>query len=336
MAEAAVTLDVGGIQVAISNPSKLYFANAGITKLQLAEYYLAVGEAALVGCRQRPVILKRFPGGAGTDHFFQKRAPNPRPGWLSTTTVQYPSGRSADLVVIDSLAALLWTVNLGCIDINPWPVRATDTSHPDELRIDLDPTPQATFADVRRVALEFQQVLAAAGMNGFPKTSGSRGIHINVRIEPEHDFTVVRRCALALGREVERRLPELVTTEWWKERRHGVFVDYNQNARDRTVASVYSVRPVSNARVSCAVTWDEVADVEPDDLRLGTVPQRLHDVGDPGALIDATVHSLQVLLEWVARDESAGQGDAPWPPNFPKQDGEPPRVQPSRARRQPH
>ena len=333
MATPSETVDADGIDVTVSNPDKVFFPERGYTKLDLVRYYHSVGAGALTGCRDRPAILKRYPGGATEDFFFQKRAPTPHPAWIRTSQVQYPSGRSADLVVIDSLAALLWTVNLGCIDINPWPVRSGDTDHPDELRVDLDPTPQASFADVRAVALQVREVLADIGMEGFPKTSGSRGIHINIRIKPEHEFGTVRRCALALGREVERRIPALATTAWWKEQRHGVFLDYNQNARDRTVASAYSIRPVPTARASCPLRWDEVPDVEPEDLRIDTVPQRFREIGDPGAGIDAIQYSLDPLIEWMQRDERAGEGDAPWPPQYPKQEGEPPRVQPSRARK---
>ena len=333
MATPKETVDAGGIEIPISNPDKVFFPETGATKRDLVAYFLAVGDGALKGVWNRPSVLKRYPGGATGEFFFQKRCPDHRPDFVNTVEVHYPSGRSAALTVIDSLATLIWTVNLGCIDLNPWPVRAGDTDHPDELRIDLDPTPQATFADVRNVALVVRDVLTDFGMVGFPKTSGSRGIHINVRIAPLHDFGVIRRCALALGREVERRVPDLATTAWWKEQRHGVFIDYNQNARDRTVASVYSVRPVPNARVSCALEWDEVADVDPNDLRLDTVPQRFATKGDPGATIDDVVYSLDPLIQRVEEDAANGIGDAPWPPHFAKQEGEPARVQPSRARK---
>ncbi len=332
MATAKEIIDADGIDVAVSNPDKIFFPEAGFTKRDLVGYYHSVAAGALTGAGRRPAVLKRFPGGATGEFFFQKRAPEHRPEWVNTVTVHYPSGRSADLVVVDSLATLLWSINLGCIDLNPWPVRATDVEHPDELRVDLDPTPEATFADVRTVALVVRDVLNDFGMTSFPKTSGSRGIHINIRIAPEHDFGVVRRCALALGREVERRVPELATTKWWKEQRHGVFIDYNQNARDRTVASAYSVRPVPDARVSCPLEWHEVADVDPRDLRLDTVPARFASQGDSGAGIDDVVHSLQSLIDRVEADEAEGAGDAPWPPNYSKQPGEPPRVQPSRKK----
>ncbi len=335
MADPKEIIEVDGREVTLSNPDKLFWTDAGITKRDLFNYYHAVAEGAMVGVRNRPSVLKRFPGGAASEFFFQKRAPEHRPEWINTATVQYPSGRSADLVVIDSVATLLWTINLGCIDLNPWAVRFPDVDHPDELRIDLDPTPEATFTDVKNVALTVKDVLADFGMHGFPKTSGSRGIHINVRIEPLHEFGVIRRAALAVGREVERRVPELATTAWWKEQRHGVFIDYNQNARDRTVASVYSVRPTPDARASCPLEWDEVADVEPADLTLRTVPQRFAERGDPGKAIDDVVYSLDPLIARINEDEEKGVGDAPWPPNYAKQAGEPPRVQPSRARKRP-
>ena len=329
---SAETVEVDGRDLAISNGDKLFFPERGITKRQLIDYYLAVGEGALTGCFDRPSVLKRYPNGAAGPYFFQKRAPVGEAGFLRTTTVQFPSGRSAALLVIDSLAALLWSVNLGCIDINPWPVRSGDTDHPDELRVDLDPQPDIPFSDIRRVALVVREVLEEMGLKGYPKTSGSRGIHVNVRIVPEHDFTKVRRAALALAREVERRAPALATSKWWKEERHGVFIDYNQNAKDRTVASAYSVRPVPDARVSAPVTWDELPDCELGDFTLATVPGRFARVGDPGAGIDEAVGSLDALLELAARQQRDGLGDAPWPPHYAKAPGEPPRVMPSRAR----
>jgi len=326
------TIEVDGVEVSLSNPDKIFFPERGLTKRDLVAYYLAVGPGALVGVRNRPSTMKRFTGGAAEGFFFQKRVPDARPAWIETATVDFPSGRSAGLLVHRDVASIVWAVNLGCIDLNPWPVRTTDLDHPDELRVDLDPGPGVGFGDVRRTALLVREVLADHGLDGFPKTSGSRGMHINVRIHPQWGFTEVRRAALALSREVERRAPELCTTAWWKERRHGVFLDYNQNARDRTVASVYSVRPVPDARVSCALDWDEVADVEPQDLRLDTVPARVASRGDPGAIIDEVAHGLEALLDLAARDEREGLGDAPWPPNFAKQPGEPKRVQPSRDR----
>jgi bifunctional non-homologous end joining protein LigD len=331
------TLDVDGLELRLSNPAKIYFpggSHAPITKLELAQYYLACADAVLVGVRERPVILKRWVNGIDGEPFYQKRVPEKRPEWLQTTTVTFPSGRSAtELVPVDA-AHLIWGVNLGNIDWNPWPVRRADVDHPDELRIDLDPQPDVPFSEVRAVALTVRDVLNDHGLVGFPKTSGSRGIHIYVRIEPRWDFTEVRRAALALAREVERRMPGRATSKWWKEERVGVFLDYNQNARDRTIASAYSVRAVADARVSCGLSWDEVPDVEPDDLRLDTVPARLAGVGDPIAAIDDVQFSLDALHDLARRDEEGGLGDAPWPPNFAKQKGEPKRVQPSRARKE--
>jgi DNA ligase D-like protein (predicted polymerase) len=333
MAEPTETIDFGGgREVVVTNPGKIFFPEIGFTKLDLVRYYLDVMPGALRGVHRRPTVLKRFPGGAGGDFFFQKRVPPQRPPWLETVTVQFPSGRSAEELAPADGAHVAWAVNLGCIDLNPWPVRADDVDHPDELRVDLDPTPEATWDDVRRVALVCNEVLREHGLRGYPKTSGSRGIHVFVRIEPRWSFTEVRRAALAMGREVERRAPKLATTAWWKEERTGVFVDYNQNARDRTVASVYSVRPRPDGRVSCPLDWSEVADVEPGDLTVLTVPKRFAE-RDPDATIDDVHGSLDALLELAARDAAGGLGDAPWPPHFPKQEGEGPRVQPSRARR---
>jgi bifunctional non-homologous end joining protein LigD len=332
MAKEAIEIETAGRKVRLSNPSKVFFPDAGHTKLDVARYYVAVGEAALRHVRERPTTMKRFVDGAGGDFFFQKRVPKGAPEWLQTATVHFPSGRSATELCANDEAHLVWAVNLGVIDFNPWPARRSDLDHPDELRVDLDPTPEASWDDVRQVALSVREVLSDHRLTGFPKTSGSRGIHVNVRIEPRWDFTEVRRAALALAREVERRQPKLATSKWWKEERHGVFVDYNQNARDRTVASAYSVRPVPDARVSCPVTWEEVPGVEAADFRLDTVPQRLEEVGDPAAEIDEHVGSLEPLLDLAARDEAGGLGDAPWPPHFPKQRGEDKRVQPSKAR----
>jgi DNA ligase D len=326
-------VEVAGREVRLSNPDKVFFPEIGVTKLDLVGYYLAVADAALVHLRERPTVMKRYVDGAAAEPFFQKRVPKGAPDWLQTATVSFPSGRTATELVPNDAAHLVWAVNLGVIDFNPWPVRRADLDNPDELRVDLDPMPDVPWGHVRRVAIVAGDVLREHDLVGFPKTSGSRGIHINVRIRPEHGFTEVRRAALALAREVERRVPDLATSKWWKEERHGVFVDYNQNARDRTVASAYSARPVPNARVSCPVTWDEVPDVEPDDLRIDTVPARLRSVGDPSADIDAHAGTLDALLGLAARDEAEGLGDAPWPMHFRKQPGEPKRVQPSRARR---
>jgi bifunctional non-homologous end joining protein LigD len=329
-------LEVAGREVRLSSPSKVFFpavdGRPAITKLDLAEYYVECAEPTVRGLHDRPTTLKRYKDGIEGEVFFQKRVPEKRPEWLQTATVTFPSGRSATELVPNDAAHLVWAVNLGNIDWNPWPVRRADLDHPDELRVDLDPTPGVPWSEVREVALCADAVLREHGMLGYPKTSGSRGIHVNVRIEPRWSFTEVRRAALALAREVERRLPGRATSKWWKEERVGVFIDYNQNARDRTVASQYSVRPVPNARVSCPLRWDEVADVEPDDLRLDTVPARLREVGDPTATIDDVHHSLEPLLELARRDEEEGLGDAPWPPHFAKQRGEPRRVAPSRAR----
>ena len=325
-------LDVAGREVRLSNPAKIFFPETGLTKLGLCHYYLEVAEAALIHLRERPGVLKRYVNGAAGEPFFQKRVPKGAPEWLQTATFTFPSGRSATEFVAADAAHLAWAVNLGVIDFNPHPVRRADLDHPDELRIDLDPTPEASWDDVRRVAMHVRDVLTDHGLTGFPKTSGSRGFHVNVRIEPHRDFTAVRRAALALAREVERRAPDLATSKWWKEERHGVFLDYNQNARDRTVASAYSVRPVPDARVSCPLRWDEVPAVEQGDLRVDTVPARLREVGDPAAGIDAHAGSLDALLDLSRRDEEEGLGDAPWPPHFAKQSGEPKRVAPSRAK----
>jgi bifunctional non-homologous end joining protein LigD len=328
-------VEAAGREVRLSNPAKVYFPKPSWTKLDIAEYYLTVADAALVHVRERPTVMKRFVKGIVEKPIWQKRVPQKLPDWLQTATVAFPSGRTAEELVANDAAHLVWAVNLGVIDFNPWPARRADLDHPDELRVDLDPTPGVEWDAVRRTALVVREVLAENGLDGYPKTSGSKGIHVNVRIEPRWDFLEVRRAALAMAREVERRAPELATTKWWKEERHGVFVDYNQNARDRTVASCYSVRPTPDARVSCALRWDEVADVEPGELRLDTVPERLGELGDPAADIDERPGSLDELLELARRDEEEGLGDAPWPPHFPKQKGEPKRVQPSRDRDRP-
>ena len=329
-----VEIEVAGRSVAISNPDKVFFSARGETKLDLANYYLVVGEGAMRGVRERPTVLKRFPNGAAGEFFFQKRVPASRPEWLQTVTVDFPSGRSAEELCPTDVAHIIWAVNLGCLELNPWPVRRADVDRPDELRVDLDPQPGVTFDDVRRVALEVRVLLGEHGLVGFPKTSGSRGMHINVPIEPRWGFSDVRRSALALARELERRMPGVATAKWWKEERgEAVFVDYNQNARDRTVASAYSVRPNPEGRVSCPITWDEVADVDPGDLTIATVPERFRTLGDAGAGLDDTRYDLTPLLEQAARDDAAGLGDAPWPPHFDKAEGEPTRVAPSRRRR---
>jgi DNA ligase D-like protein (predicted polymerase) len=328
----ATVLEVCGREVRVSSPGKVYFPEPGLTKMDLLSYYLECEEAVVRHLAERPTVMKRWVDGVGGEPFFQKRVPDSAPDWLQTATVTFPSGRHArELVVVDA-AHLAWGVNLGVIDWNPWPVRRSDLDHPDELRVDLDPGPDVPFSEVREVALGVREVLEEHGLRGYPKTSGSRGIHIYVRLEPLEGFQEVRRAALALAREVERRMPGRATSRWWKEERVGVFIDYNQNARDRTVASAYSVRAVPDARVSCPLEWDEVPDVEPSDLRLQTVPARLRQLGDPSASIDEHPGRLDGLLELAARDEREGLGDAPWPPHFRKQTGEPARVQPSRAR----
>jgi len=327
-----VMLEVCGHELRVSSPAKVYFPDAGITKLDLVNYYVECEQAVVRHLRERPTVMKRWVDGVEGEPFFQKRVPDTAPDWLQTATVTFPSGRSARELVANDAAHLVWGVNLGVIDWNPWPVRRSDLDHPDELRIDLDPGPGVPFAEVRAVALSVRDVLEEHALRGFPKTSGSRGIHVYVRIEPVQGFQEVRRAALALAREVERRMPRRATSRWWKEEREGVFIDYNQNARDRTVASAYSVRAVPDARVSCPLEWGEVPDVEPEQLRLDTVPERLRERGDPSARIDEAAGSLEGLLELAARDEREGLGDAPWPPHFRKAKDEPPRVQPSRAR----
>ena len=325
-------IEVCGREVAVSNPSKVYFPERGTTKLDLVNYYLACEDAVVRGLNERPTVLKRWVNGVSGEAFFQKRVPEGAPEWLETATVTFPSGRNArELVVVDG-AHLVWGVNLGVIDWNPWPVRRADLDHPDELRVDLDPGPDIPFSQVCEVAMTVRDVLEEHSLRGYPKTSGSRGIHVYVRVVPERDFYDLRRAALALAREVERRMPGRATSRWWKEEREGVFIDYNQNARDRTIASVYSVRAVPDARVSCALEWDEVPNVDPAELNIETVPERLRTVGDPSATIDEHAGSLESLLELAERDEREGLGDAPWPPHFRKQRSEPPRVQPSRAR----
>ena len=328
-----MTLEVAGREVRLSNPDKLFFPKPKFTKLDLAEYYMAVEDAAVNQLRERPGTMKRFVDGVDGEFFFQKRVPKGAPDWLQTATFTFPSGRTATELVANDAAHLVWAVNLGVVDFNPHPVRRNDLDNPDELRVDLDPMPGVHWNTVRKVAMCVKKVLEEHGLVGFPKTSGSRGIHVNVRIEPRWDYIEVRRAALALAREVERRVPKNATSKWWKEERHGVFVDYNQNARDRTIASGYSVRPVPDARVCCPLDWGEVPDVDPSELRLDTVPDRVRKQGDPSADIDKHAGSLDQLLDLARRDEEGGLGDAPWPPHFAKQRGEPKRVQPSRARK---
>lgn len=328
-----VVLEAAGREVVITNPDKVYFPQAGYTKLDLAKYYFAVAEGALRGIANRPFVLKRYVNGADQEPFFQKRAPETRPEWIDTVELAFPSGRTAFEVVIHDAAQLLWVANLGCIDLNPHPVRADDLDHPDELRIDLDPGPGVEWDAVRRVAMVVREVLDERGLVGWPKTSGSRGIHVNVRLERRWSFEQVRRSALAVAREVERRVPDLATSKWWKEERHGVFLDYNQNAKDRTVASAWSVRPTVDARVSMPLAWDEVLGCDPAAFTLVTAPERFAELGDAAEGIDSAAGSLEGLLELSAEQEKAGLGDAPWPPHYGKQEGEAPRVAPSKRRK---
>ncbi len=327
-------IEVAGRAVTISNPDKVFFPKSGYTKLDLVRYYVAVAEGALRGVAGRPMALKRFVNGAEGEAFFQKRAPTSRPEWIETVELSFPSGRTAEEIVVRDAAQLAWIINLGCIDLNPHPVRAGDLDHPDELRVDLDPVPGVPWAQIRDVAMVTRDVLKDFGLVGWPKTSGSRGMHIYCRIEPRWTFPEVRRAAVALAREVERRAPEIATSRWWKEERHGVFLDYNQNAKDRTVASAYSVRPLADARVSTPLIWDEVPTCEAEAFTLATVPRRFAQIGDPSKGIDEAVGSLEALLELSAQHEAAGFGDAPWPPHFAKQTGEPSRVQLSRRKRE--
>src|SRR6516162_8294302 len=308
-------VEVAGRTVAVSNPDKVFFPAAGVTKLDMVRYYLSVAEGALRGVAGRPMVLKRFVHGADGEPFFQKRAPDKRPDWVPTVTLSFPSGRTADEIVVSDAAQLAWVVNLGCIDLNPHPVRAADLDHPDELRVDLDPVPGIGWPQIRDVAMVAAGVLADYGLTGWPKTSGSRGMHIYARIVPRWSFGEVRRAAVAVAREIERRAPELATSKWWKEERHGVFVDYNQNAKDRTVASAYSIRPVPDVRVSTPLIWDEVPSCDPAEFTIETMPERFARIGDPWAEMDQAAGSLDGLLEQAARDEAAGLPDAPWPPH---------------------
>jgi len=331
-ADDAELLEVGGREVRISSPSKPYFTRGvQLRKIDLVHYFLAVAPGALRGIVDRPVVLKRFVNGAEAEPFYQKRAPSDLPNWMRTVTLSFPSGRTAEEVVVDDAAGLAWIMNLGCMELHPHPVRSGDLDHPDELRVDLDPQPGVPWTDVRAVAMEVKALLDELGLVAWPKTSGSRGIHINVRIEPRWSFTEVRRAALALARAVEKRC-SMASSKWWKEERHGVFLDYNQNAKDRTTCSAYSVRPLPDARVSMPLRWDEVMTCDPADFTVLTVPDRFAKIGDPHATMDEHAGVLDVLLEIAARDEAEGIGDAPWPPHFRKGEGEPARVQPSKAR----
>jgi DNA ligase D-like protein (predicted polymerase) len=326
-------IDAGDRAVTVSNSGKILFPRPGHTKLDLVRYYLAVADGALRGAGGRPNVLKRYPDGIDGESFYQKRAPLSRPDWIEVVSIRFPSGRSADEVVPRDPAALAWIANLACIELHPHPVRAEDLDHPDELRVDLDPVPGVEWKQVRQIAHLVDETLARFGLAGWPKTSGSRGMHVSVRIERRWTFDQVRRAALALAREVERNAPSLATSKWWKEERHGVFLDYNQNAKDRTVAGAYSVRPTPDARVSAPLAWDEVDACDPADFTLATMPGRFARVGDRHGAIDGTVGSLDALLDLSARQERDGLGDAPWPPHFRKQAGEPARVQPSRRKR---
>ena len=331
--DKAEVLSIDGREVRVTHPDKPYFSQqTKLSKLDLVRYYLSVAPGALAGIRDRPLVLKRFVDGAEGEAFYQKRAPAGRPVWLRAVTLSFPSGRKAEEIVVDDAAGLAWIVNLGCIELHPHPVRSGDLDHPDELRVDLDPGPGVSWDDVRRVALEVKTFLEEMGLRGWPKTSGSRGMHVNVRIEPRWTFAEVRCAALALSRAIERRAPALASSKWWKEERHGVFLDYNQNAKDRTTCSAYSVRPVADARVSTPLHWHEVPDCDPADFTVLTVPKRFAELGDPHADMDSAPGSLEKLLELAAADEAAGLGDAPWPPHFRKMEGEAPRVAPSRAR----
>jgi DNA ligase D-like protein (predicted polymerase) len=332
MPGAKTVVDAAGREVPVSNPDKVFFPRTGHTKIDLVRYYLAVADGAVRGVYGRPMALKRFVNGAEGEPFFQKRAPDSRPDWIETVELRFPSGRTASEVVVRDAAPLVWVVNLGCIDLNPHPVRAEDLDHPDELRVDLDPVPGIEWPQIMDVAMVAKSVLEDFGLTAWPKTSGSRGFHIYARIEPRWPFTDVRRAAVALAREVERRAPGIATSKWWKEERHGVFVDYNQNAKDRTIASAYSIRPLPDARVSTPLRWDEVADCDPAAFTIDTVPARFAEVGDPWAEMDSAVGSLDGLLGLAERDEAAGLPDAPWPPHFVRQAGEEPRVQPSKRR----
>ncbi len=331
--EAVEILSIDGREVRITNPEKPYFSrDVKLSKLDVVRYYLSVASGAVAGVRDRPSMLKRFVDGAEHSPFYQKRAPENRPEWLRTVTLSFPSGRTAEEVVVDDAAGLAWIVNLGCIELHPHAVRTNDLDHPDELRIDLDPGPGVEWDDVRRVAMETKNLVEEMGLRGWPKTSGSRGMHVNVRIHHRWTFTEVRRAALALSREIERRAPALATSKWWKEERHGVFLDYNQNAKDRTTCSAYSIRPLPDARVSAPLRWEEIPDCEPGDFTVLTMPGRLKAIGDPNARMDEAAGSLERLLELAARDEASGLGDAPWPPHFRKTESEPTRVAPSRAK----
>src|SRR5687767_9100605 len=328
MASPFVELEVGERLVKVTNPEKILFPARKETKLDLVQYYLSVGEGIVRALHERPTQLRRFPDGVEGEMIYQKRVPEKRPDWIEVARVTFPSGRHADELCVTELAQVAWAANLAVVDFHPWPSRRSDVDRPDELRIDIDPQPGTEFADAKQVAAIVRETLAEMGWTGWPKTSGNRGIHVACRIEPKWEFPVVRRCALAFAREIERRAPKAVTTAWWKEERgEKVFIDYNQNARDRTIASAYSVRPFPHAPVSAPVTWDELQECETEDFTLASMPARFAEIGDVHAAIDDTVNDLGVLLEWVDREEAAGEGEAPYPPNFPKMPNEPKRVQ---------
>jgi bifunctional non-homologous end joining protein LigD len=332
MPSSKLILDVAGREVSVSNPDKVFFPASGHTKLDVIRHYLAVADGALRGVHDRPMVLKRFVNGAGEEPFFQKRAPTSRPDWVETVELRFPSGRPAEEVVARDAATIVWAVNLGCIDLNPHPVRTSDLDHPDELRVDLDPMPGIEWSQIVDVALVANETLGSFGLTGWGKTSGSRGFHVYARIEPRWSFNDVRRAAVALAREVERRAPKIATSKWWKEERHGVFLDYNQNAKDRTVASAYSVRPLPDARVSTPLSWAEVPGSDPAAFTIDTLAERFAQAGDPWAGMDGTAGDLGPLLAQADRDEAAGLPDAPWPPHYTRQAGEEPRVQPSKRR----
>ena len=326
-------IELNGREITVTNPKKVLFPEAGYTKLDLVRYYIAVADGALHAAGGRPNVLVRYPNGITEEFFYQKRAPESRPDWIEVVALKFPSGRTAEEIVPRDAAALAWMANLACLELHPHPVRAEELDHPDELRVDLDPVPGVEWSQVRDVARVVRATLDDFGLLGWPKTSGSRGIHVNIRIHQRWTFPEVRRAAVALAREVERRAPQIATSKWWKEERRGVFIDYNQNAKDRTVAAAYSVRPKPDARVSAPLTWDEIEDANPADFTLKTMPSRFEKVGDRHAAIDQHPCSLDALLELAARHEKEGLKDAPWPPQYKKMPGEPPRVQPSRARK---
>jgi bifunctional non-homologous end joining protein LigD len=325
-------VEIGDFEVTVTNPAKVLFPKTGTTKLDVVRYYLAVADGALRHAGDRPNVLVRYPNGIDEPYFFQKRMSTSRPPWIEVVTIAFPSGRSADEIVPRSAASLAWMANLGCIELHPHPVRADDLEHPDELRVDLDPVPGVRWTQIREVALVVREVLADTGLVGWPKTSGSRGMHVNVRLVRDWGFDDVRRAALALAREVERRAPTIASSKWWKEERHGVFLDYNQNAKDRTVASAYSIRPRPDARVSAPLDWEEITDCDPEDFTIATMPQRFARIGDRHAAMNTQQGRLDLLLELADRQAAEGLGDAPWPPHHARRAAEPTRAPPSKRR----